>query len=317
MPSSDRRVAGALVACAIACAWPRSAGAQQQAEGFAVDRLYSSPAGAGWIVMDDLSMQGGIGGAISVSGGYARNPLHVGDGAERKNVVADHAAMRVAMAVTYDRFRLHLDFAAPIAVKGQSGVVGNRTFVGPTLDLARSPDTLADARIGFDVRIFGEAKSAVRLGAGVLMFVPSGEREDYVTDGRYRGMGRFLLAADVGRFAIAANAGVHLRTLNDADTPGSPRGSELVFGVAAGPRFVLAPDTKVIVGPEIFGESALRAFFGKTTTGLEALLTGRLERGNDASQLRFKLGIGAGIHPEFGAPAWRAIFAIEITDHLK
>src|SRR5258708_12044189 len=57
--------------------WAPAARAQQQAQGFAVERLYQSAPGAGWIVMDDLSLHGGLGGALSLSPGYAHRPLQV------------------------------------------------------------------------------------------------------------------------------------------------------------------------------------------------------------------------------------------------
>src|ERR1700722_8370307 len=51
------------------------ADAQQQPSGFAVERLYQSAPGGGWFVMDDLDMTGRLGGAVSLTSGYARNPL--------------------------------------------------------------------------------------------------------------------------------------------------------------------------------------------------------------------------------------------------
>lgn len=321
MPSSDRRALRLLasaIAAAVIVGTVTPARAQEQAQGFAADRLYTSAPGAGWTVMDDLAMHGGIGGVIAVTAGHAHRLWRVGDGGQRFSLVSDQTSFDVAIALTYQRFRFHLGLTSPAQSKGNSGTIGDRAFEGPSLDLARSPDTLSDARLGVDVRLLGEATSALRLGAGAQLIVPSGERADYVTDGTYRAIGRLLLAADVGRIAIAAQLGVHVRPLDDAQTPGSPRGSELLFGVAAGPRFGVARDTALVVGPEVFGETALRAFFGNTTTGVEALLTGRLERGSDdGPQLRFKVGAGGGLHPEFGAPAWRTLVSIEISDRAR
>jgi hypothetical protein len=74
--------------------------------------------------------------------------------------------------------------------------------------------------------------------------------------------------------------------------------------------------TTLIVGPELYGETAFRAFFGTTATGLEALLTGRLERRPArGAKWRVKLGGGGGLEPRFGAPAWRLVVGIEIFDH--
>ena len=70
------------------------------------------------------------------------------------------------------------------------------------------------------------------------------------------------------------------------------------------------------MGPEIYGQTALRSFLGGTSTGLEGLLTARFEgTADDGPQLRIKMGTGGGLNPHFGAPEWRAVFAIEVFDH--
>ena len=143
-----------------------------------------------------------------------------------------------------------------------------------------------------------------------------GERSDYVTDATYRAMGRVLFAGSVGLVTYAGQVGIHVRPLDDTPAPGSPRGSELLFGVAAGPAFPVRAKTVLVLGPEIFGESAFRSLFGSTTTGLEALLSGRLEGTEDeGAQLRLKVGAGGGLNPHFGAPEWRMVLALEVFDH--
>ncbi|MBL8717351.1 MAG: hypothetical protein JNL79_15295, partial [Myxococcales bacterium] len=49
---------------------------------------------------------------------------------------------------------------------------------------------------------------------------------------------------------------------------------------------------------------------------VEGLLTARLERGAEKGPLlRFKLGVGVGLHSEFGAPDLRAVLAVDLSDH--
>ena len=60
------------LAAAVLCAASASA---QQPTGFALERLYPSAPGGGWFVMDDLNIGGGLGGAVSLTSGYAHNPL--------------------------------------------------------------------------------------------------------------------------------------------------------------------------------------------------------------------------------------------------
>ncbi len=297
------------------------ASAAGDAQGFAIERLYQAAPGGGWVIMDSLDMRGGFGGVMAVTMGYARDPLRIrsSDGSQRLNLVSDQAFTDFGFAATYDRWRIYLNLAAPIAVSGEGGTVGAYSFVAPSLDLGSSPDTLSDARIGVDARILGDDKSPFRLGAGAQLFVPNGERPDYDTDGTYRAMLRVLFAGDMGMLTYAGQLGVHVRPLDDSPIPGNPQGSELLFGVAGGPKLLVGPGKTmaVIVGPELYGETALRAPFGATSTGIEGLLSGRVEGTRDhGAQWRVKAGIGGGLDAHFGAPEWRVLFGIEVFDHV-
>jgi hypothetical protein len=322
-------VALAALAAAAVVTWPPRACAQQTAQGFALDRLYRSGPGAGWFVMDTLDMHGGLGGVMGLTAGYAHDPLRIRttDGSQQLAVVSDEAMADVGFAATYDRYRLYLGFEMPLDVSGQGGAIGNYRFTAPNsgqpftpsgVNPSTAPDTIADARLGLDARILGGPRSPFRLGASAQLYVtsPNETRAEYETDGTVRAMGRLLFAGNVGMFGYAGHVGVHVRPLDDAPTPGSPQGSELLFGVAAGPRLPLGKEgaMALVVGPELFGETAFRSFFG-SATGVEGLLSGRVEgTADDGAQLRVKLGIGAGLDARFGVPEWRAIVGIELFD---
>ena len=317
MPSSSalaRWLSCACVALAVGTFVPRSS-AQQQAQGFALERFYPSAAGGGWLVMDTLDMHGGLGGAMGITGGYALNPLRIPNGAEHLAVVSHEAFTNFDLAVTYNRFRLYLDLTAPLVLSGNSGTAGGYAFTTPAFDLGGYPDVLSDARLGFDARVLGDATSPFRLGLGAQLLVPSGSNTLYITDGTYRAMGRVLFAGDVDWFTYAGQLGVHLRPFDEAPTPQGPQGSELLFGVAGGLKLPVGAGTRVVIGPEIYGETALESLFGGPTTGLEALLTSRIEgTGDDGQQLRVKLGTGGGLDPQFGAPQWRLVIGLEVFD---
>ena len=265
--------------------------------------------------MDDLSQQGGLGGAVSLSLGYAHLPLEVrsADGAQGLAVVRHQTFARIGMAATYDRFRLHASFASPLYLSGDSGAAGGWQFTRPVVNVEQNPDAISDVQLGFDARLFGDPKSPARIGASAQLIFPSGDRADYLTDDTYRGMVRMLFAGEAGRITWAGHVGVHLRPLSDDKVPGSPRGSELLFGVAAGTRMSV-PGGSLLIGPEIFGATALRSFGGGETTALEGLLGARLD-GFGSGGLAFVLVAGAGIHPRFGAPLWRAIVGVELAGH--
>jgi len=268
--------------------------------------------------MDDLAMRGGLGGAASLSGGYASSPLRITSGAQRLSVVSGEAFATVSLAATYDRFRLYLDLTSPLLIQGDTGTIGGTSYAGPSVDAGKVPDLISDVRVGFDARIVGDPKGRFRLGAGAQLIIPNGNQADYDTDGTFRAMGRVLVAGDVGWLTYAGHVGVHVRPLDASPTPGGPDGSELLFGVAAGARLPIGRRRShaLVVGPEVYGETALRSFFASSATGLEGLLSARIEgTEDDGPQLRFKVGGGAGLIPEFGAPEWRVVFGIEVFDH--
>ena len=295
--------------------WPSLANAQQQADGFAVERLYQSAPGAGWFVMDDLDISGRLGGAVSLTSGYARNPLVItGPDGKQLAVVSEEAFVDFGAAITHDRFRGYIDFPVPLLLSGTSGTLGEYQFTAPSVSFGTNPDTVSDPRIGFDVRLLGEPGGLLRLGAGAQLIFPNGNRSDYVTDDKYRAMFRFLAAGDAGKYTYAGQLGVHVRTLNDAPVPGSPNGSEFLYGISGGRRFAGPNGWAVVAGPEIFGETAFRAFFSGET-GTEALLTGRFEHTGTGRNLRIKLGVGHALVQNFGAAQWRIVFGVEMFGH--
>ena len=301
------------ILCAIALFGGR-AGAAAPAQGFAVERLYPSAPGAGWFVMDALDIHGELGGAMSLSLGYAYHPLTITNGAQHLTVVSDQANADVGAALTYRRFRFYLNLDVPLALSGESGAVGTTSFVSPMVNPGSTPDILSDVRLGADVRIFGRADGPFRFGAGAQLYVPFGQRSDYVTDGTFRGAIRALAAGNLGAFVYAAQLGVHIRPFVDP-APGAPKGSELLFGVAAGAKVYVGHggNWAVVVGPEVFGATAFRTFLETNGTALEGMISGRIEgtRENKA-QLRVKLAAGSAFNYRFGAADWRLVVGVEL-----
>jgi hypothetical protein len=298
--------------------YPVPARAQQQANGFALERLYTSAPGGGWIVMDSLDMHGEFGGVVELTTGYANNPLVVQAGGQSLAVVSSEAFLDFGLAGTYHRYRVYANFTAPIRLTGYSGTVGDYTYTAPDINLRQTPDNMADIRLGFDARLLGDADSRFRLGADAQLFIPNDVRADYITDNRIRAMGRLLFAGDEGIFTYAGQAGVHIRPLNDFPIPGSPQGNEFLFGIAGGVKIPVGPAKQLVVGPEIYGASAFRSFMQAAETDKEWLISTRLEgTGNSGRQTRVKLGVGGGINPQFGAPKLRVVLAIEFFGWTK
>ena len=307
-----RQVLVTLVPLLISMGCPASVEAQQTLPGFAVERFYPSAAGGGWFVMDGLDMDGGLGGAVAVTSGYSRRPLQVTspDGSQHLSLVSDEAFVDVGLAATYRRYRVYLNFQMPLLVTGQSGTLGSYQLRAPAVNVGTNPDTISDSRVGFDVRLLGAPGNRLRVGVGAQLVIPSGDRADYVTDGTSRGMLRLLAAGDAGRFSYAGQVGLHIRPVSDAAALGGPNGNELLFGVSAGRSLSVGSAWVLVVGPEVYGETAVRSLFSGPT-GVEGLLTGRFERTGNGPHLRVKTGVGWGLDPNFGAPRWRIVVGVE------
>jgi hypothetical protein len=314
MPSSSWLVVAAVVgATHVASAQPAAA------PGFAVERLDLAPAGAGWIAMDDLAMPPGLGGALGVSLGYEADPLRIepammtnGAAGGKLAVVSDRTVTELSGAVTLDRVRVSLAMETVLASGGDMGVVGGLVFTPPAIDPQSHPDPIADPKLGVDVRLYGSADDRLRLGVSGELFAPNGSRADYDSDGSFRGIVRALIAGDVAAYRYAGYLGVHVRPLDDASVPGSPRGSELVFGAAAGYTTRVAC-WQATLGPEVMGATAFDGFLGGTSTALEAMLSGRMDQlVTSGRRIRLKLGIGVGLVADFGAPTFRVVAGVEM-----
>jgi hypothetical protein len=287
--------------------------AQVPAQGFALERLDAAPAGAGWLQNDELNLDGPLAGAASFTMGYAHLPLRVGG----LGVVTHQAFGTVAAAVQWTRFRLSVDLVAPVDVSGVSGEVAGVTYTAPAVNLEQNPDAISDVRLGLEARLFGAPGAAFRFGVGVQLYVPSGAREQYVSDETLRSVARALFAGDVRWFSWAAHLGVHARPLDDGTWPQSPRGPEALAGLALGARLTPGgPGLELLVGPELSAVTAFKAALQRDTTGLEALISARLEHHlTPAVSWRVRLAGGVGLHPSFGVPAWRVVLGVELLGH--
>jgi hypothetical protein len=187
------------------------------------------------------------------------------------------------------------------------------TYAPVDVDLGQNPDTISDVQLGVAMRLFGEPTGPFRLGLGAQLWIPSGRPEEYLSDGTYRGMVRALFAGDVSWLAYAGHIGVHIRPRDDGGVPGAPRGSELLFGGAAGAKLFVTESSRVVLGPEVYGATAFSGFFKSGTTTAEALLSTRWEgTGSNVPQLRVKLGAGLGLGSQFGTPSWRVVLQVEV-----
>ncbi len=281
-----------------------TAGAQVSPRGFAVNRLEPSERGSEWFTTESLDFRGHFRPALGVVGDYQYRPLSIYD--KDGKVVADLVKHQFTMNagasfVLLERLRLGLNLPVLLYNQGEAGLLKGIRYEGPTSDQG-----VGDLRFSLDVRLVGAYRDAFTLGVGASLWVPTGSRQDYASDGAVRVAPRLLVAGNPGIFAYALKAGF---THHAGD--GKPFGEETTGGgtdafaaASAGVRFL--GDTG-LVGPEVSTSSSVDGFFARRTTPVEALLGSHVTFG----AFRWGLGVGGGLTRGYGSPTSRVLFNVE------
>ena len=278
--------------------------------GFALNRFDPSERGSDWFALESLDLRGHNRWAVGVVGDWAYKPLVLYDSAgdERTAIVKHQAFAHVgASAILWDRVRFAL--SAPILAyqDGEEGRSGNTIY--PT----KTGGGIGDLRLGADVRLLGKYGSAFTMAAGLQLWLPTGSRDAYTSDGTVRVQPRVTAAGDVGPFTYAARVGFNIRPQTD-EVGGSPMGSELSFGAAAGLRLA---DRRLTIGPELYGSTVVTdsdALFKKRTTPFEVIFGAHYQF---ADNWRLGAGVGPGLTRGFGSPQVRGLLSLEFFPVYK
>jgi outer membrane protein OmpA-like peptidoglycan-associated protein len=280
----------------------RSAAAQPIATGLALDRFDPAERGSEWFALDSLDLRGRVRPAVGVDLDWGHKPLVLYDagGREVGSVVSDQLFVHAgASLVLFDRVRV--GFNLPIAIV-QSG--DGATLAGITYPAPGAPQ-IGDLRLGADVRVVGRYGSPFTLAAGANLYLPTGSRDDYTSDGVVRAVIPHVNASgEIGAFVYAAKLGFELR--RSQIVGGERLGDDFQFGVAAGAR--LARD-RLVLGPELYGSTVVEGGAFRTAgTPLELIFGVHYQF---ASDWRAGAGFGPGIVRGDGAPLFRALASIE------
>lgn len=291
---------GALVLGSLSFGGTASAQAQR---GFVLDRFDPSERGSEWFVLDSLDLVGHLRPAAGVVGSWAYNPLVVYDAAGNyKSSLISHQVFvhPGASLVLWNRVRGAVSLPIAVHQAGDPVVINTRAYSPP--DAA-----VGDVRLAADVRLFGNHGDAVTGALGATVYLPTGSRDNYTSDGTVRVMPRATVAGDIAVFTYSARLGVHYRPL-DEEFERNPLGSEVTGGIAAGIRVA---NRKLVVGPELYGSSILdgRSFLRRRGTPTEWLIGAHYTY----SDIRFGGGFGTGLSRGWGTPAVRAFLSAEWT----
>jgi OOP family OmpA-OmpF porin len=281
-----------------------SPAAHAQTAGFSVNHFDPSDRGSEWFVLDTLDLRGHLRPAIGVVGDYGWRPLvdTDGNGHLLHSIVLNQVVVHPgASLVLWDRLRIGLDVPVQVYADGHPATIGGVTYSPPA-----STSSMGDIRLGADVRLFGTYGEAITGALGVEVYFPTGDPASYSGDGSARVAPRVLVAGDLGPFVYAAKLGSMIRTLN-ATYAGTQVGTDLFFGVSAGLRVF---DKKLVVGPEVFGNSVVTngAFFTTHATPVEGMFGLHYTIFDD-----WRIGAGAstGFNGGYGTPVVRGVAVLE------
>ena len=279
-------IAVCVLACCILGVLPRTSGlaaAQGPVSGYALDRFEPSDRGSDWFVNESLDFRGSPRPAAGVVFDWAYQPL-----APVVDQVVIHAG---AALVLKDRVRVAV--SVPMLVF-QDGDGPERAALG-------------DVRLSGDVRLAGRYGGPVSVAAGAQVYLPTGHRSLFTSDGTVRVTPRLLFAGDVAGFFYAAQVGFAYRPL-DATFEGRALGSEAIFSAAGGVKV----NDRFVLGPELYGSTVVTGgdrAFGTRSTPLELLLGAHITL---AEHWKTGTAIGPGLSRADGTPSMRVIFSIEL-----
>ena len=257
----------------------------------AVDRFEPSERGSEWLANESLDLRGNLRPSLGYVLTFARRSLVVpSTGAPVEDLALLHVGGSV---VLFDRLRVALDLPFQVYAGGRTAVANGTVFPAPPKESG-----VGDLRLGVDLRVFGAYGGPITGAVGVQAWAPTGEQSQWTSDGVFRARPRALLAGELGAFVWAAQLGAFARVR-----------SEMTASAAAGLRL----ERNVVVGPELTASTTFDDAFAKTTTPVEALLGAHWLVDGTA---RIGGGVGAGLTDGTGAPAWRAVFALEWSPEI-
>jgi OmpA-OmpF porin, OOP family len=276
--------------------------AAAQSAGYAVNRFEPSERGSDWYLSESLDLRGRARPFGGIVMDWAYRPLVVSSaGGPAATVITDDVVMHAGGGIVFlDRVRASLSL--PIALYRHGDDVNGLTVA------ARAPReraTVSDLRVALDAGLFGEYGESLHVAIGTQVFLPTGARESFTSDGTMRVAPRILIAGEAAAFAYAAKVGFMYRPF-DGTFEGRRLGSEAFATLSAGVKV----NDRVIFGPEMHTASVVtgRDAFASRSTALGALLGMHVILADD-----FRVGnaIGTDFLRGDGSPDFRLLASFE------
>jgi OOP family OmpA-OmpF porin len=291
-----------IAAVTLGTLFATSARAQEQTEGFALNRFDPSERGSEWFVLDTLDFRGRFRASLGVIGDYGFKPLvfYDEDGNEVEALVEHQLFLHVGASMAlWQRLRLGVNLPVAAVVEGNPGNIGTQSY-----GLAEGGD-LGDLRLSLDLRLFGKYRGPISMALGASVWVPTGSPESYTGDGTVRISPHVNVAGQLGKFAYGLKLGFNVRS-EDGDIAGATLGNELFGALSLGAR---AAGGKLLIGPEVWVSTVVEnGAFAERSTPFEGVLSAHY---CVAEVMRIGAAVGPGFTRGMGTPRVRALFSLE------
>lgn len=297
-------------AAAAATTLVAASAAAQTEGGFSLDRFDPSERGSSWFTVESLDLRGNGRPAVGLVLDWGYRPLGLYDeDGELLVAIVEHQvfAHLGASYVLWDRVRFGVNLPLAAYLETSEGAVGNQSFD------STDSQTVGDARVGGDVRLFGAHGGLVTGAAGLQLYLPTGSRAAFTGDGKVRVHPRLMIAGRAGQLEYGAKLGFAYRA-QSGELDGAAFGSEATWSAAAGVRLW---EDRLLVGPELYGSTSVEdadALFGRRTSPVELIVGGHADVAKD---WRAGVGVGPGLTRGLGTPTVRVLASVEWTPSVE
>jgi OOP family OmpA-OmpF porin len=282
--------------------------AQTTQPSLALDHFDPAPAGDRFFGVQSPFAAGPLTPHVMILGDYAHKPLVLRtekSGTDLGSIVSSQLVLHLNASLSlFNRLNLNID--APLAVfqQGDSPMAAGQSFPSP------SKVQFGDLRAGARLRIVGDYFDIFQLAVGGYVWIPTGPKNSYVSDGQVRGLPQLIVGGRHDRFVWTFAAGPEFRPKQTFVNviQGGP-----IVDLGGGIGFLLGDSRHLQIGPE-FSAQITTASVNKRTTNAEVLIDLRYRVIDD---LEIGIGAGPGLTSGIGTPDFRGVAMIAYTPEQK
>lgn len=284
----------------VAALFPGPAAAQEP-DAIALDQLEPSAAGDPFFGVPSPFIGGHVVPRAQLLFSHAASPLTLTEGEAEREVVGGQSILHLGASLAlWDRLLVAADLPLAVAQSGE----GAPPAPGAAEAGAPASPALGDLRLGARIRLLGEERGPVQLGAGFTLHLPTGAADAYMGEGSVRVAPQLLLGGRVSDLLVwSATAGAMVRSSGNPTT--------VTWGGGAG---LLLWGERLQIGPELYAATPLQggSLGLSERTRVEHARATRAEllvgvRARLISSVVLGAAAGPGLGEGLGTPSFRAL----------